>query len=241
MINAEPTNPKRLARVAGLLYLLNGILSGFALLFVYAKVYVAGDAAATARNLVAHSGLVRAGVAADLVQAVIWVLLALTLYRLLKPVSRSAAGAMVVFVGIGAGIVMLNEVFGFEALRVATGAVSLASVGPAGSNGLALLLVDAQHYGILVAQIFFGLWLIPLGYLAYKSGWFPRLLGMLLILGAAGYLVDTFAAFLVPNFGNAIHGYITIPSAIAEIWTLGYLLVIGVRMSERADRRSAAA
>jgi hypothetical protein len=234
MINTQlTTNPRRLARVAGGLYLLNGILGGFALLFVYARVYVPGDAATTARNLIANSGLVRAGVVADLVQATIWVFLALTLYRLLKPVSKSAAGAMVVFVAIGAGIVMLNEVFGFEALRVATGAVSLASIGAAGSNAIALLLVDAQHYGILVAQIFFGLWLLPLGYLVYKSGWFPRLLGIVLIVGAAGYLADTFAAFLVPDLDKAIHGYITIPSAIAEIWTLGYLLVIGVRLPKR--------
>jgi uncharacterized protein DUF4386 len=235
------TNPRRLARVAGLLYLLNGILGGFALLFVYAKVYVPGNAATTASNLVANSGLVRAGVVADLVQATIWVFLALTLYRLLTPASRSAAGAMVVFVAIGAGIVMLNEVFGFEALRVATAAVSMTSAGAGGSNAVALMLVDAQHYGILIAQVFFGLWLLPLGYLVYRSGWFPRLLGMVLILGAVGYLADTLAGFLVPDLDRAMHSYITIPSAIAEIWTLGYLLVIGVRLPTRVNRTAAVA
>ncbi len=178
------TSPKRLARIAGVLYLLNGILGGFALLFVYGKVYVPGDAAKTAGNLIANSGLVRMGVVADLVQATIWVFLGLTLYRLLKHVSKSVASAMVVVIAIGAGIVMLNEVFGFEALRVATGAVNLAAFGTAGSNALALLLVDAHHYGILIAQVFFGLWLVPLGYLAYRSGWFPKTLGVALIVGA---------------------------------------------------------
>ncbi len=235
------SSPKRLARIAGVLYLLNGIFSGFALLFVYAKVYVPGDAAKTAGNLVANSGLVRMGVVADLVQATVWVFLALTLYRLLKHVNKSVASAMVVLVAIGAGIVMLNEVFGFEGLRVATGAVNLASLGAAGSNALALLLVDAQHYGLLIAQIFFGLWLVPLGYLAYKSGWFPKALGVVLILGAVCYIVDMLALFLVPDFGRAIHGVVTIPSAIAEISMVVYLLVIGVKTPKTGERIPAAA
>ena len=91
-----------------------------------------------------------------------------------------------------------------------------------------LLLVDAQHYGLLTAQIFFGLWLVPMGYLAYKSGWFPKALGILLVVGAACYLVDILAAFLVPDFGKTIHGFITIPSIIAEVWMLVYLFLIGV-------------
>ena len=230
------TSPKRLARIAGVLYLLNGILGGFALLFVYANVYAPRDAAATARNLVAHAGLMNMGVVADLVQATIWVFLALILYRLLKHVNKDVASAMVVLVAIGAGVVMLNEVFGFESLRVATGAVDLGSLGAAGSNGLALLLLDAQHYGLLIAQIFFGLWLVPLGYLAYRSGWFPRALGVALIIGGGCYLVDMLAAFLVPDLDRAIHGYVTLPSAVAELSMVGYLLVIGVRPAKQPQR-----
>ena len=236
MINS----PKRLARIAGALYLLNGIFSAFALLFVYANVYVPGDAATSARNLLANSGLVRMGVVADLVQATVWVFLALTLYRLLQHVNKSVASAMVVLVAIGAGIVMLNEIFGFEALRVATGAVNLASIGPAASNAMALLLLDAQHYGLLIAQIFFGLWLVPLGYLAYKSEWFPRALGVVLVLGAVCYIVDMLALFLVPDVGKAMHGFVTIPSAIAEVSMVLYLLVIGVKTSRPENRILAA-
>ena len=237
MINS----PKRLARIAGALYLLNGIFSAFALLFVYANVYVPGDAATSARNLLANSGLVRMGVVADLVQATVWVFLALTLYRLLQHVNKSVASAMVVLVAIGAGIVMLNEIFGFEALRVATGAVNLASIGPAASNAMALLLLDAQHYGLLIAQIFFGLWLVPLGYLAYKSEWFPRALGVVLVLGAVCYIVDMLALFLVPDVGKAMHGFVTIPSAIAEVSMVLYLLVIGVKTKKSDERILAAA
>ena len=94
---------------------------------------------------------------------------------------------------------------------------------------MALLLLDTQHYGVLIAQIFFGLWLVPLGYLAYKSGWFPKALGVLLIVGGACYLADTLALFLVPGFGKTINTFVVIPSAIAEISMVAYLLVIGVR------------
>jgi hypothetical protein len=225
------TSPKRVARIAGVLYLLVGIFGGFAQGFVYPKIYVAGDAAMTAANLVANSGLVRMGVVADFFDNVIWVFLALILYRLLKQVNTSAARAMVVLVAIGASITMLNAVFEFEALRVATGAVNLSGFGAAGSSALALLLVDAQHYGLLIASIFFGLWLVPLGYLAYKSGWFPKALGLVLIVGGACYLVDMLAAFLLPDIGKAIHGYVNIVSAIAEVSMVVYLLVIGVKTS----------
>jgi len=225
---ATVNSPKRLAGIAGLLYLVVAIFGGFAQGFVYPKVYAAGDAATTAKNLLANSGLVRIGVVADLIQATVWVFVAMTLYLLLKHVHKDAARAMVAFAAIGAGITCLNAVFEFEGLRVATGAVNLASLGPAGSNALMLLLVDAQHYGLLTAQIFFGLWLVPMGYLAYKSGWFPKALGILLGVGAACYLVDMLVAFLVPDFGKTIHPFITIPSAIAEVWMVIYLLLIGV-------------
>ena len=229
------TSPKRLAGIAGVLYLLNAILSAFAY-FMEKRVYVSGDAAATARNVVAHSGLVRAAVVADLFQAAVWVFLAMTLYLLLKHVNKNAAAAMVVFAAIGASIVLFNEVLEFAGLRAATGAVNLASLGPAGSHALVLLLLDTQHYGFLIAQIFFGLWLVPLGYLAWKSAMFPTALGVLLIAGGACYLAGTLAAFLAPTSGQQINTLITIPSAIAEIWMAGYLLVIGVKTPQPDER-----
>jgi hypothetical protein len=228
------TSPKRLARLAGVLYLFVGIFGGFAEGYVEPKMYAAGNAAATAGNVVANAGLVRLGIISDLLDQTFFIFLALTLYILLKNVNKSVARAMVVLVAIAATITCLNTVFEFEGLRVATGAVNLG----AGSNALVLLLLDTQHYGIFIAQIFFGLWLVPLGYLAYQSrGWFPKWLGILLIVGGACYLVDVFALFLVPNFDNVIHGFITIPSALAEITMVLYLLIIGVRTPKPAAQR----
>ena len=224
-------SPKQLARLAGVLYLLVGIFGGFAQGFVYTKVYIAGDAAGTANNLVVHSGLVRAGILADVFQATVWVLVAMALYRLLKHVSRNMAGAMVVLAAMGATITLLNAVFEFEALRVATGGVQVDS-GLASSNTLALLLVDTHHFGLVIAQIFFGLWLVPMGILVYKSGWFPKPLGVLLVVGGSCYLLNTIASLLSPDFGKQINGFLAIPSTVAELWMVGYLLIVGVNTTE---------
>ncbi len=162
---AAVKSPKRLARIAGVLYLLVGIFGGFAEGFVDPKVYVAGNAATTAGNVVANSGLVRLGVVAHLLDGTFFVFLAMSLYVLLRHVNKNVARAMLVLVALATGIICLNAVFQFEGLRVATGAVDLTALGGAGSNALVLLLLDTQRYGTLIAQVFFGLWLVPLGYL----------------------------------------------------------------------------
>ena len=227
------SSPKRLARIAGVLYLLVAVFGGFAFGYVLTKVYVPGQPATTAANVVANSGLVRIGVVADPFQATVWVFLAMTLYILLKRVQQSAARAMVVLVAVGAAITCLNDVFQFESVRVATDGAYVAALGTAGSSAQVLLLLDIHHYGFLIAQVFFGLWLVPLGYLAYKSAMFPRTLGVVLVMGGACYLIGVLAVFLVPDFGEKINTVVTIPSAFAEISMVLYLLVIGVRTAKQ--------
>ena len=239
--NAIAGSPKRLARIAGLLYLVVGILGGFAYAAVYTAMYVAGDAATTASNLVANAGLVRLGVAGDLIQVVAWVFLSLTLYGLLRHVSAYAARAMVVLVVIGASISFLNILFEYQGMRVATAPAYLAAVGSAGSQALAMLMLDLQHYGYSIAGIFFGLWLVPLGYLAFKSDMFPKALGIVLVVGGISYLVDTLATFVAPGLTVATHPAAALLGGAAEISTLAYLLVKGVRSPRQMDRASAAA
>jgi hypothetical protein len=235
------TSPKHLARIAGVLYLLVGIFGGFAEGYVEPKMYVTGNAAATAANVVANAGLLRLGVVADLLDGTVFVFLAMTLYILLKQVHKSVARAMLVLVAIATTITCLIAVFEFEGLRVATDSSYAAAFGGAGSNALVMLLLDTQHYGLLIAQIFFGLWLAPLGYLIYKSEMFPKTLGVVLIVGAACYVVDLLAAFLVPDIAQKIHSFIVIPCAIAEISMVLYLLVKGVKTPKPAERILAAA
>jgi len=114
-------------------------------------------------------------------------------------------------------------------------------LGVGGSDALVLLLLDLQHYGYLIAQIFFGLWLFPLGLLAYRSAMFPRTLGVLLMVGTICYLVDVLLQFLAPDFATASSALILVPAIIGEIWMLAYLLIKGVKTPLPADRAYVAA
>ena len=226
---------KRLARIAGLLYLIVAVFGAFAHAFVRGKVYAPGDAAATAEKVLANADLVRIGVVADLFQVTVFVFLAMTLSRLLRHASRNAASTMVVLVAIDTAIVCLNMVFQVAGSLIATEESYVRAFGTGGANALVLLMFDMQHYGYLIAQIFFGLWLFPLAYLVKKSGMFPKLLSTLLMAGGACYLVGTLAEFLVPSVGDAIKGFIYIPPILAEVWILIYLLVKGVRSAPEPD------
>jgi Domain of unknown function (DUF4386) len=222
-----PTVAVRLARIAGLLYLVMAIFGGFAQV-VRLKVYEPGEAAATAANVVANATLVRLSFVADLVQALVWLVLAVTLYRLLAHAGRNLARAMVVFVGVSVAISCLNMVHQLGALLVATDNSYATALGADGSHALVLLLMDLQHYGYLIAQLTW-LWLFALGLLGYRSGMFPKWLSFLLMLGTVCYVVDALTRFLAPTFANTSASIFVLPETVCELALLAYLLVKGVR------------
>jgi hypothetical protein len=222
-----PTEPRRLARIAGLLYLIVGVCGGFAEL-VRAMVYEAGDATTTAANVATHAGLVRASVVADLVAVPAGLFTAMALYLLLKHVHANAARTMVGFLAIAAAMMALNLAHQYQALLLTDAARPGAARGP-DSDALVLLLLDLHHHGYLLTQIFFGLWLLPMGYLVYRSGMIPRLIGILLAVGCFGYLVDTFARLAAPDLGAALGPYVVAPAAVAEVSMMLWLLVKGVK------------
>ena len=232
-----PTDLKRLARVAGVLYLLVGITGGFSEGYLDPSLYAPGDAAATAGNLAANPGLVRVGVVSHLTDAVFFVLTAVTLYVLLKHVSKHAARLMVLPVLIAAAVISMSTVFTYVALQVATTDTYAAAFGPVGSDAIALLLLEIEHYGIRVAQVFFALWLTPLGYLAYKSRLFPKPLAIMLVVATVSYLADVVVAFVLPDLVDRVHVLLSIAPGIAEVWMVLYLLIIGVRTPQAPPRR----
>jgi len=223
----RPMAPKRLARIAGLFYLLLGVFGGFAQGFLWPSILVAGDAAATAANLRENAELIRFGVVAELLGQTFFVLLALALYALLRHVHAGAARLMVVLVILAVGITCVSVVFELEGLQIAIGA-DTSALGVDASNALALVMLELQHYGIFVAQLFFALWLTPLAYLTYKSGQFPRLLSLVLVLATVSYVIDLLVAILLPAVSANIHSYFGILPAIAEIGMVLFLLIFGV-------------
>ncbi|HVM21475.1 MAG TPA: DUF4386 domain-containing protein [Egibacteraceae bacterium] len=224
------TKPKHLARIAGGLYLAMCILGAGAHLGIRAGVRVPDDAAATAANIIANPTLFRFALVADIAMATVFVLLGVALHRLLRHVDRHAAGALVVFVTVGAGLMLTNLGFHLAALLVATNP----AYGQPGGDGLVLLLLDLHHHGYALAGIFFGLWLLPLGYLAHTSGLFPKLLGVLLVAAGGAWIVGTLAVFAWPDLPTAVHTIIEAPK-FAEFWMVAYLITKGVR-AHRADR-----
>lgn len=227
---------KRLARIAGSLYLVVAVLGGFAELVVRSSIVQHGDASATAENIRKSATLFRLGFVADLVQATFFLFTAMALYLLLKHVNKLVAQAMVILVAISVAIISLNLLNQFMALSIATGEGYQSTFGPVGSDRLTLLFVDMHANGYLIAQMFFGLWLVPLGYLVVRSGYFPKVLGVLLALGGVAYVVDLLVRFLAPGVGETISPYVLIP-VYSEVLFVIYLLVKGVRDPQDSSPR----
>ncbi|MFI6513548.1 DUF4386 domain-containing protein [Streptosporangium sp. NPDC050855] len=221
------TRPTTLARTAGLLYLALAALGTWAELFVRGGVRVPGDAAATAANIVNHETLLRWGLAADVLMAVVFVFLGLVLQRLLHHVDERAATALLVFVSVGAGSILLNLAFHLGALQVATG--------PARADGMASLLLELHGYGYTLGGVFFGLWLLPMGYLAWRSPLFPKPMGVLLVIGGFAWVVDPVIAFALPAAPGLVRDVVSAPTWLAEFGLMFYLIIRGVRSPAPAD------
>ena len=231
------SSTKRNARVAGLLYLGMAVAAGVA---GYARTVIAvpGDAAATSANIRASETLVRVGVAADLVQATFFLLTAMALFVLLRNVNRLAAGAMVTLVAVSVAIQVLSLTGELAALAIATGDGVAASMGQAGADSLALLAVELQHDMFVLSQMFFALWLVPLGYLVIVSGWFPRALGYLLVIACTFYVVDLFAYFLVPDLESLVLPLSALSGMVGELLFMAWLLIKGVRAPAGSSDRT---
>ncbi|MBC6450097.1 DUF4386 domain-containing protein [Actinokineospora sp. HBU206404] len=184
------------------------------------------EQAATADSIEASATLYRLGFVGELVGAAAFLLTAMALFALLKHVSQAAAAAMVVFVAVSVAIQSLNLLNQKTALAIATSRT--------GSDHLATLFIEMQRDGYLIAQVYFGLWLLPLAYLIVKSGYFPKVLGVLLVIGCAGHLVDVLARFLAPEFGATISPFAMTPAAVAELTFIAWLLVKAVPRSRVA-------
>jgi hypothetical protein len=213
------TVQNRLARLAGVFYLVVAVTGGFSQLVVRDSLIEPGNAAATADNISESAGLFRIAFASDLVNITFFVLAALTLYALLKETSDRVALGMVILNAVAAAIMSVNMVNHFAALRVATG--------PGESDALVMLFVEMHTRGYAIAQIFFGLWLLPLGYLVYRSGFLPRALGTVLMIGAFSYLAELLVGFLLPDLGDNFLLAIAMPAALAEVTFIFWLLVRG--------------
>ncbi len=219
------------ARIAGVLYLIIIVAGIFAQFFVRQSLYVPGDAAATAANVAASEGLFRAGMTADLIMVLSDVALALAFFVLLRPVNVGLSLLAAFFRLVQASVLGMNLLNLFVGLQLVTGGGDVAAVS-AQADALAMLFFDAHSIGYVIGLAFFGMSILVLGYLVYKAEYFPAILGLLLMVASVGYMTDTFANFLLPNYADyaTLFGLIVFaPALIAELSMALWLLVKGVK------------
>ena len=221
---------RRTARRTGLLYLIVIVAAGFREGVVRASLIVPGDATATAAHIRASEMLFRTGFVADLVAFLSNVGVSILLYVLLRPVNGTvallAAGFRLLAHPAIAAVNLLNH---FGALVLVSGAGYLSAIEPAQLDALALLAMEMHGYGYLLAGAFFGVHLALLGWLIVRSDLFPAALGALVVLAAAGYLVESFGMFLYPAHAGFYTALVTATAVAGEVTLCLYLLVKGVR------------
>ena len=219
---------KKTARIAGFLYLLLALTGAFSILYVPSALVVFGDAAATAERIASSQLLFRAGILSGIVSHVIFVLLVLVLYHLLREISRKQAMLMVTLVVISVATGFVNTINQLGALIALSGAEFLSVFEEPELDALAYLFIRLHSHGIQIIQIFWGLWLFPFGILVYRSRFIPKILGVLLIIAGVGYLLSTITFLILPQYQSALSTLITILE-MGELPIILWLLIVGVK------------
>ena len=231
----QTVSTRTLARITGLLYLLVFVTAGFSEGYVRATLIVPGDATATAANIVASESLFRLGIVSDLIAFSADAVVAVLLYVLLRPASRTLAlVAAALRLVAHPAIASLNLLTHVVALQLLSGAEYLTVFEPAQRDALALLSLTAHGYGYLIGGLFFGLHLLVLGYLLYESDRFPAILGGLVVLAGIGYLTESLVFFLVPTYEPVASAVVVVTAVVGEMALALYLVVRGIRTERSA-------
>ncbi|KAF2079166.1 DUF4386 domain-containing protein [Flavobacterium sharifuzzamanii] len=209
-------------RIAGLLYLVVVLTGIFSLGYVPSKLIVWDNASVTFNNISESEFLFRLGIVSSLICYTFFLFLPLVLYKLLKPVNETYAIYMVVLAVVSVPISFINMQNKFAVLSI---------IGSHHKDAEQVMFYLNQYdYGNLIVQIFWGLWLFPLGYLIFKSGIIPKFFGILLMLGCLGYLINFFANTLFPSYSElGISSYVRLPASLGEIGTCLWLLIMGAK------------
>jgi hypothetical protein len=217
---APPSVTRADARTTGLLYLGLAVTGLLGFLIIRPRLFAADDPAATLTHLLENEGLARAGIALELGIVLTQALAALWFFRLFRVVDAFAAGAIAVFGLVNAVAVLVSAALLASALEVA-----IDPVGDAAGIPQLMYVVSDSLWG--VGALFFGLWLIPMGWCVLRSRSMPRPLGQILVAGGVGYVLSAFVRYLAPDAG-ALADILAIPASVGEFWMIGYLLFRGV-------------
>jgi len=223
------------ARTTGLLYAGLAITGVLGFILVRGQLFVADDPAGTLSNLVEHTSMARLGIVLELGIVLTQALAAVWFYRLFRSVDSFAAGLVAVFGMVNAVAILVSAAVLASALDVAEDQ-SLAVDGGAAATVQLLYAVSGHLWG--VGGLFFGLWLIPMGWLVLRSQWLPRWLGLVLMVGGVGYVLSTFVSYVFADAG-LVAGLLIVPATIGELWIGGYLILFGVREHSGSESQKA--
>ena len=233
MTNLKSKNwPQVYARIGGVLYLFNILAGLFGEVFVRNKLIVAGDAAATAHKIMASSFLFRSGIAGDLLMHVSDVPMILIFYVLLKPVSKDLSLLAALFNLVQTAVLVANKLTLVAVVVFLGNMDSLEAFDPGQLQALANACLALHEYGFSIGLVFFGFACLVVGYLMFKSGYFPKALGVLQFIAGLCYLANSFALILSPALAAKMFPAVLLPAFIGELCTCLWLIVKGVNLSK---------
>ena len=221
---------KKTARVAGLFFLVMVVSGIVAEILFRQNLFVASDIVTSANNILSNQFLYRAGILSDMLMSVSYLLTALVLYKLLSSVNKNMAAMMVVFTTAGSVLLLFNILNELAPLYILRGNDFLSGFSDSQRQSLAMLFYSLYQHGYMIGQIFFSLWVLPLGMLIYKSGFMPKVLGILFVIEAIFGLTSVAVHFLIPNV--TLETILMLPMMIAEFSFMFYLLIVGVNESK---------
>ncbi len=222
-------NRMKISRIAGFLYLVIVVSGMFSLAYVPKKLFVLDNPATTFGNILTNETLFRVSIASSVVCYATFVFLPIVLYRLFKAVNENYARAMLILAIVSVPVSFINlqnkyAILSLIEMSTQTGIVKQELYAQT------MLYLNQYDNGILVATVFWGLWLLPFGYLVFRSGFLPKFLGVLLMLGCLGYLVNFFGNTLLENYkAIGVSRYFGVLPAMGEIGTCLWLLLVGAR------------
>ena len=235
----EVASPQVYARIAGVLYLINIACGIFGELVVRGRLVVIGDAAATAHNILASEVLFRWGIVGDLIMHITDVPSAVLFYVLLRPVSKDLSLLAMLFGMLQTAILCANKLNLLRVLLLlggSSGSNGLKAFAPDQLAALASLSLTLHEEGFAVGLVFFGVGCLVTGYLMFRSGYFPRAIGLLQALAGVSYLINSFALLLAPALAAKMFPAIVAPAFVGELATCVWLIVRGVNVERWKER-----
>jgi len=232
-------NPRSYARAGGIAYLIIIVAGFLGEMFIRNSIIVPGDAAATAKNLLASPLLWRLGIAGDLLMHVCDMILLMVMYTLLKPVNKNLALLMVLFNVIQTAVLVANKMNLMTPLFLSANADYLNAFTTDQLQALAYVSIRAHGFGFGNGLIFFGFACLMSGYLIFRSGYFPKIIGVMMQIAGVCYLINSFTLIISPEFADKLFPAILLPAFVAEFSLCLWLIIKGVKMEKWTEKAGA--